>query len=319
MKFHIPDSQKKTELPESEWIFFPKGSSEPLDWQWNHWLNYEYARSCEEMVAAVQQVRKHKIEERETGTLPTLLKVPRFAVYLARNYPKFPKTPWLQLSNEQHARRIEESGSNQAGNPFEEDIIKSYDVADFADDIATGEMNILRGQLRDEKYAVLEIDFTQNNKQIEKKFHDWLLGRRKALEKMFKDSNFLQFVKPSRERMNIGQRGNIRTYKSWFNNLAAYRLMRHYSGVYKKCGDATEEVLGKPLYHCVNNSKWLGAQKKAERLMKRFRVIWEHSYYPPFILKPEQYNETIFAPELSQPFVKRRKIKKNSPSDSCSD
>ena len=307
MAFRIPDASSQPDFPEHDWNFFPTGSRDPLDWQWNHWLNYEYARSCEEMVAAVQQVRKHKIEERETGTLPTLLKVPRFALYLARNYPEFPETPWLQLSNEQHARRIEESGSNQAGNPFEEDIIKSYDVADFADDIATGEMNILRGQLRDEKFAVLEIDFTQNNKQIEKKFHDWLVARRGKLEKIFAKSELLQFVIPTREQMNIGQRGNPRTYKGRFNALAASRLMRHYSEDYGQCGEVTEEVLGKPLYNCSNNSKWVLAQRKAEELMKRFQLIWNYSYYPPFILKPEQYYENFFAAELARPFVKPRK------------
>lgn len=314
MAFRIPDASSKPEFSEHEWNFFPTGSRDPLDWQWNHWLNYEYARSCDVMVAAVQQVREHKIEERETGTLPTLLKVPRFAVYLARNYPEFPGTPWQQLSDKQRALRVEESGSNLTGNPFEEDIIKSYDVADFADDIAIGELDIRHNRLRDEKFAVLEIDFTQNDKQIEKKFHDWLVARRGKLEKIFAKSKLLQFVKPSRERMNIGQRGNKRTYKGWFNNLAAYRLMRYY-GDYKKCGDVTEDVLGKPLYNCSNNSKWVKAQRNVEELMKRFKLTWKNSYYPTFILLPEQYYENFLAAELSKPFVKPRKKKGPSSSE----
>jgi len=72
-------------LHRDEWDFFNPTISKPPLWQWNDWLNYEYARSCHPIVKAVNELRNRnrKIPGREAGSLPTPTGFPRHAIYLA--------------------------------------------------------------------------------------------------------------------------------------------------------------------------------------------------------------------------------------------
>lgn len=293
-------------LSEDQWNFFPKGSQLPPTWQWNHWLNYEYARESMVIRTAVEKIRGYTIPKREAGTYPATRDLPRFATYLARIYPDFPHKPWLKLPKELRAHRVTESGVNRFSNPFEKNTLKVYDTLFFAQQLLIGEINLSPGKIPDETIAVLEIDYTQCNELIVRKFQEWLLIRRKELQKMFEKIGHPNVVKEARNRMNVGQRGNKRIFKKFFKQLGALRLMNLHSDEYIHCWEETREESGCPLYTDEMTS-WQRSKKGALDLLSRFEKAWQYHYFPPFILQPNNYSETILADSLGRPFTTKKK------------
>lgn len=83
----------------------------------------------------------------------------------------------------------------------------------------TGERYLIRGTIRDEQFAVIEIDFSKNDKTIVRKFREWLQKRCESLTENYPKEN--QFFIFSRKNACVGQRGNKRTYEALLKNLAA--------------------------------------------------------------------------------------------------
>jgi hypothetical protein len=318
----ISEESQRPPLPESEWNFFPKGTQPPPEWQLNHWLNYEYARSCEDIKNAVRELRERTVERRDVGTYPKEFKGPRFSVYLNKYYPEFPCTPWRELPSAKRSRRTLERVGNDLSNPFDQDIMKSYDPFIFNDLIQTGEMSLRPGilpdpgnlvmldgkpsphpgELNDETFAIFEIDFTNTNKRIVQKFREWLTSRRKTIMAQFTESRINRLVTPSAKTSRRGQRANRRTYEAFLNQLAAMRLMEHCNQDYLRCAEITKKINGRFLY-TEEQTSWSRAQDRAKNLMGRFKFAWRHSFLPSFILNPDDYRETL-SHNLAAPFPK---------------
>jgi hypothetical protein len=316
----LREESQRPPIPESEWNFSPKGSQRPPEWQLNHWLNYEYARSCDEIKNAVRELRERTVEQREIGTYPKEFKGPRFAVYLKKYYPEFPDTPWRELPAVSRNRRILERAGNDLSNPFDQDILKNYDPFDFNNLILTGELNLRSGllpdptnlvmlegkpsphpgELNDETFAIFEIDFTHTDKRIIKKFSDWLTSRRQSLITQFENSRVKMQLTPLVNTVKKGQRGNRRKYDAFLKQLAALRLMEYYNQDYLQCAEITEQANGKPLY-AEEQTSWERAQSRSKNLMGRFEFAWRYSFLPPFILNPDDFKDTLSI-KLAAPF-----------------
>ena len=165
-------------LPREEWEFVGPGTGRIPTWQWNEWLDYEYARSCRPIVEAVLKLRSRKITPREAGTWPASAEFPRHAAYLAKRYQDFPRKPWLSLPATQRNRQSDTL--NHVGGPFETDTLMALDPFDFAEDIAWGDLWLNRRNVADHKYSVFKIDFLRDKRLIVKKFSAWLEQRQRA-------------------------------------------------------------------------------------------------------------------------------------------
>ena len=310
----------KEPLPEKEWNFFGDRVVQPLTWQMNHWLNYEYARSSRSIVEAVQQLRERKIATREVGTLPDGINVPRLAVYLKDNYPEFPEQPWHELPKDQRRRRAREVAGGVDQDPFEKNALTVYDSFDFCRQIAIGEISLDSCRISDEEFCVLKIDFTKGDKLIEKKFRQLLQRRRQELEEKYenefvssgrsgKEVSLAESFKVKRATANVGQHNNRRVYVSWMKRLAALRLLKHYGiGNWGSAAEETKKVSGKYLYS-YEQTPWRRAAEEALELFKRFEVAWKYALHPAFLLRPNDYHGSLFAPSLAGPLIKKTKSK----------
>ena len=300
----------RDQLPESEWNFFGPSIRPPLAWQMNHWLNYEYARSYRPIVQAVLQLRKQQPEPRETGQLSPRSAVPRFAAYLAGTHPEFPARPWLELTEKERRRRLQEAAAGFPDDPFEDDVINVHDAFLFTNQVALGDISLDPLRVEDQKFAVLEIDFTKGSKTIVNRFRQWLENRRQELVKKY-ENQYAQrhglrislaghFIS-ARGQGNVGQRNNKRQYETALKRLAGLRLLEHYTELaspYMCCAEQTQVKLGQPLF-AEEPTAW-NRCLDAMVLMRQFAVLWQNSFYPPFGLRLEDFRGTITAPRLAQ-------------------
>jgi hypothetical protein len=290
----------ETPLPKDEWDFTGPQFNKTSLWQWNDWLNYEYARSCRPIVEAVIELRAKKIPELERGSFPPPTKFPRHALYLAKHYPDFPLKPWLQLPEPQRNLRKENAG--QVGGPFEEGVLEVWDAFDFAYRIATGDIGLDPKNLTDHKYAVFKIDFLRDKKMIGKKFRLWLKRRQTEYLKNLQKRTEAMNQSPSRpaippifiNEVHSGQKKNKRNYVVAFKQLAALRLLEHFQYDYQKCG--YETLMGprsKPLYFSGNNTRWFQASDEAAARLVRFNIMWTLEAEPAYFFKFGEFHEVL--------------------------
>jgi len=290
-------------LPADEWDFTSLRIKQPPLWQWNDWLNYEYARSCLPLVTAVVELRQRTVEERECGSWPPSPKHPRHAVYLAANYPEFPRTPWLKLPT---ARRdMQKSAVDQIGGPFEENALEVVDTFDFIHRIATGDLWLDEQNQADQKYSFFKIDFPREEKLIIKKFGLWLARRRREY---FQAKTAAAMPPKQTKEVHSGQKENKRNYVTAFKQLAALRLLEHHNYDYKKCVENTTEHPGdKPLYNDLNNARWFDAAKQATERLVRFNMMWTVQREPAYFYKSHEFQEVLkFYPKLEADLANAR-------------
>ncbi|MEI6195198.1 MAG: hypothetical protein WCS42_12795 [Verrucomicrobiota bacterium] len=275
-------------LPQNEWDFTGPQIVKPPPWQWNDWLNYEYARSCRPIVKAVLELRDRKVPEREFGSLPPAPKFPRHALYLASRYPDFPLKPWLKIPAS-HRNKQAESGDH-VGSPLEANVLEAWDAFDFTERIATGDIWLNPLDLADQKYAVFKIDFRRDQKLIEKKFRFWLERRREEYSK----------IRPSakspnrRKEVNSGQSKNKRNYIVAFKQLAALRLLEHFQYDYQECvAETMADAKSKPLYFAGNNTRWFEAANHAAARLVHFNVMWTLEAEPAYFFKFHEIHEKL--------------------------
>ena len=289
-------------LPVEEWDFTGDKIDKPPLWQWNDWLNYEYARSCRPIVEAVIELRARKIPEREAGSFPPPEKYPRHAVYLADNYPDFPLKPWLKLTAAH--RNIRNGTGDHVGGPFEEEALEILDTFEFEYRIATGDIWLDSQNISDQKYSVFKIDFLRDKKLIEKKFRLWLKRRQTeylkmrtvAIEKLSQAA-----IPPKRKKeVHSGQAKNQRNYTAAFKQLAALRLLEHFQYDYIRCGqETTQDEHDTPLYNDKNNPRWFEAANKAAARLVCFHIMWTLEMEPAYFFKfAEFYEDLKWHPKL---------------------
>lgn len=293
-KFLGTSGSNDSTLPKSEWEFRPSGQPAPANWQLNHWLNYEYARSSRKIVEAVLHLRSHQPETREEGTLPAPLKVPRFATYLFyKHRHTFPEKAWRDLPEAERSLRRFENGLGGWCDPFEEDILKVFDRHLFADSIARGEITLRDGPTED-GLAIFQINFQERDDTILKHFRAWLEQRRDELINQYKTQYhhvppkepccLADAFKPAKRR--VGRSRNCRPYFTCLDRLGALRALAH-TGRWLPAYNLTWN--GKKALYSRNQTAWDRARDEALDLMMRLTFAWEHSFFPPFVLNPMDY------------------------------
>ena len=302
-------------LPKEEWDFVGLGTGRIPTWQWNEWLDYEYARSCRPIIEAVLELRSRKITPREAGTWPVPQKFPQHAVYLANHYPDLPRQPWLSLPPAQRNRQSETL--DHVGGPFEADTLLALDPFDFADQIARGDIWLDRKNVADHKYSVFKIDFLRDKKLIEKKFRRWLEQRQRdylrtrtaAQEKI---SSLAATPPRFSKDVRSGQAGNKRIYVTAFKQLAALRLLEHFDYDYQRCGSETAAGPDDaPLYYGLNNTRWFDAANQAAERLVIFNIMWQLEQEPAYFFKFDEFHETLkWHPKLRADLAATRSIKK---------
>lgn len=277
-------------LPGEEWDFTSAAIVKPPTWQWNDWLDYEYARSCRPIVQAVHELRNRKPPDRECGSLPQNPKFPRHAVYLAHHYPDFLRTPWLNLPADQHNFR--KDAGDQIGSPFDEGALEVVDPFYLAYRIATGDVWLDEQNLTDQKYALFKIDFLREVKLIEKKFRTWLQRRRVEYLKIraaAEDTIDAKAAMPPKRRKGAhsGQANNQRNYTTAFRQLAALRLLEHFQYNYVRCTQETG------LYNGRSNTRWFDAANQAAARLVRFNIMWTLEAEPAYFFKFGEIHEEL--------------------------
>jgi hypothetical protein len=269
-------------LPREEWDFFSKKSSIPDVREWNAWLNYEYARSCRPILEAVRQVR---------GGKPPAAPDYRFAVFLEKQFPEFPKTPWLEISP---ARRgdLRAKGIIPENDPFEDrKPFLVYDANDFVCSVMEESVS-LTNSIHGDQFSVFEIDFAFENRVLTQAFAAWLDLRREFLFKKYDQQIELRSggtfnpkfaFEPRPFRRRPGQAKNKRQYKNYLSRLAALRLVAFHGNWLKAEYDADLHG-GRPFYQ--GQKSWLRAADEAGDLMMRFVAVWKYAHGFPFILDP---------------------------------
>ncbi len=278
-------ARPKTEkLPNREWDFFSDSKQIPQVYEWNAWLNYEYARSCRPIVEAVRQIRGDQVMEKAPY---------RFAVFLAKNFPEFPVMPWLKMSAARRGQ-LRDDGIIPKIDPFEERLpLLVHDIDEFVRDLENGD-RVLTGSLMDQRFSVIEINFNSEDHQIRRAFAEWLEQRRKALLERYRDPSELRSgrtfnpaiafqAKPSKRPP--GQARNKRQYKNYLKRLAALRQAVFHKD--KKGADRFEMFPGGRNFYHDERSLQRAADEAAD-LMMRFVDVWKYCYGFPFILDPKR-------------------------------
>jgi len=215
------------------------------------------------------------------------------AEFLAKQFPEFPRTAWLNIPPARRGK-LREQGVIPEKDPFEERVpMQAHDVNDFVRDMAE-ENEGFNNSIYYERFSVLEINFQMENPKIKKAFADWLDARRKLLLKKYHEpvdsrsgGTFNQNVifEPKPSRRPPGQKKNKRQYENYLKRLAALRLMVFY-GDWSEAKHHADLPDGRPLYQ--DQRSWQRATDEAAELMMRFVAVWKNAAEFPFILDPNR-------------------------------
>jgi len=310
MPLKFPESKFPT--PDATFWNFEAGLDDPSirSWQWNDFLNYEYARESrliQESVKEIRELRKPRTGSQEADQSPRK-QFPPYAVYLVNSHGNyFPDTPWMKLPNELRVIRMKLAGGGQIRKDFEEDIFRVLDIVQLQDDLCRDEIIFRDRTLIKELTAVIQIDLSQSDERIQQQFADWLEWRRKKISRDY-DPNDDDAIKKidakygtSREktfRMRMLKamtfnhkpgpkpgKGNDKNFRCLFRYLSAKRLIDYYQTKgepwFEVCVYLTEKVLGKPLYSQHDKSTWIRAQNDAAKTLKQFEKLWSGYVFGP--------------------------------------
>jgi hypothetical protein len=240
-------------LAEAEWNLTAALKTVP-EWQWLTMLNYEYARCCRPVIKAVNLLRKAKRNPKcDDKTLP------RFARYLAKNFPDFPKTPWVQIAETKRVERLEWIGvTSETGFYFTD---PAWQIWKFFD----GEVETLREELTNaeaKSYGVFKIDFSQEDKIIAEQFRTWMEQRRSELT-----------LRPNKKTGCTAGRGHKkRKCEDYLRTLGGLRALKYWGNAEKA------ETMIEGLY--TDAHSWKRAEGQAGEMFTRLAVAWKYCATP---------------------------------------
>jgi hypothetical protein len=155
-------------------------------WQLIAMLNYEYARSYEPILEAVDQLRNlNKAVQAARKSSPQNTHPP-FAEYLVRDFPEFPHTPWVKIDPEERLKRLSKVNINEKNGLYEprQPAWKAWELGGEKASLVARQWANWPENIR-ELYGAFVLDFLQTDEEIIKQFSEWVTQRRKALIKKY--------------------------------------------------------------------------------------------------------------------------------------
>ncbi|MEQ2007574.1 MAG: hypothetical protein ABMA26_12315 [Limisphaerales bacterium] len=279
-------------LPDHEWKWPTPADGVLADWELNVWLNYEFARSYRPMVQWVQDLRVTKMRKtHQVGELPTNRREPpRFATFLTKRFPEFPRQPWLKIPPSVRATRLEQMGISKEISLFDQETAQEIDLDIYSYRTAMGDCDYDPRNLDDAAHLMVKINYRRTNKQILRRLAKILAKRRRQLKELHAEKVLYHakagiggWAPPDPtdavdNRVGVGQQGNAREFFNRMSELSTLRLWVHYGGNLDRLQEASGLRRKK--------SNWQKPKNAALDMMVRLHDAWKSSFFPPWVMEP---------------------------------
>lgn len=288
--------------PEEEWNFFNNEQLSVPDEQLIPMLHYEYARSAKWIVEAVQKLREGSANQSSAQG-----EVPKFAGWLAKIFPEFPKTAWLGIDGKVRKEKCKDMGFEAPWKWKEKRPPIQFISHSDPDEEVPG------GPVVPEFFTILKINWQDyKDREIIATFADWLPRRRQELirthdnrvtysnGKVLNDNRFFIYRKQSDP---VGAGHPKRLYPHYLRQLGVTRMIRGAGGRW----DSTA---------VVDDKKQADqAELQVAELLKLLRLSWNWHLEFTDVLDPGIFVEDFYpavrnAPQLA---IKQKKGKRTMP------